>query len=126
MTHTEQTQELSLSCFAQKTAQQKLKIEWPKKLSLRDNKVSLLEKMGLHQMSRLFCVPMTGYSTSIIEQAIATYNVAEMTIVIDGCTIELTPEAIAEALKLPMEVESKGQTIEKDELREVSMVEYTN
>ena len=38
---------------------------------------------------------MSSYITYIIEQGIATYNVAEMTAVIDGCTIELTPEAIA-------------------------------
>ena len=107
-------------------AQHKLKIEWPKKLSLKDSEVSLLEKMGLHEMWRMFCAPMTSYSTSIIEEAIATYNVAEMTAIIDGCTIELTVEAIAEALQVPMEAESKGQTIEKEELKAASRAEYTN
>lgn len=125
-THIEQTQEISLSRLAQKMAQQKLRIEWAKKLSLRDSEVSLLEKMGLHEMWRLLCAPMTGYCTHIIEQAIATYNVAEMTIVIDGCTIELTLEAIAKALKVPMEAASKGQAIEKEKLRVVIRVEYTN
>ena len=44
----------------------------------------------------------------------------------DGCTIELTLEAIAEALQVPMEAERKGQTIEKEELKEVSRTDYTN
>ena len=82
--------------------------------------------MGLHRMWRIFCAPMTGFNPKIIEQAIATYNVAEMTSVIDGCKIALTLEAIAEALKVPMETEQKGQSIDKEDVKAIRRVNYTN
>ena len=82
--------------------------------------------MGLHKMWRLFCELKIGYNTNIIESAIATYNVVEMTSVINGCTIELTREAIAEVLEVPMEAESKGQTIDKEELRAINKAKFTN
>ena len=46
----------------------------------------------------MFCGPNTTHSQTIIEQAINTYDVVDMTTVIDGCIIELTLEAIVEAL----------------------------
>ena len=101
-------------------AQQKLKIELPKNLNLTDYEVSILKIMGLGETWIMLCGPNTTYSQTLIKQAIATYDGAGMTPFIDGCTIKLTPEAIAEALQVFIEPENKGQTIEKEELIPVS------
>lgn len=69
-----------------------MKIEWPKKLVFSKDEVSILMIMGLGEMWCMFCGPNTAYiQQTIIEQAINTYNVADMTVVIDGCIIECTP-----------------------------------
>ena len=81
--------------------------------------------MGLGDLWRMFCGPNTAYSQTILEHVINTYNVANMTVVVDGCIIELTPDAIAEALQVPIETEIRGQTVEKEELRPVSRDETT-
>ena len=64
--------------------------------------------MGLGEMWRMFYGLNTAYNQVIIKLAIATYDVARMITIIDGYTIELTPEAITEALQVPMEPENKG------------------
>ena len=48
------------------------------------------------------CLPQCGYNNIIIEQAIAHYSVGEVSSMINGYTIELTLEAIVEAMQVLM------------------------
>ena len=57
----------------------------------------------------MFCAPITRFNPTIIERAIATYNMVEMTsATIDGCKIPVTPKAIAKALESAHEDSAQG------------------